>query len=865
MKMEKGLSRLVFWKKKERGCTIPEGCFDDYDPMVETHPVECVQDLPGWREVHDLSKRVDEQIIRICEEKAAEIGQGISLVALGGYGRRELCPCSDVDLLILTEKGVSRDRIAGMISEIVYPLWDMKLDASHSVRTVEEAIEDASKDFLLLTSLLDARLLYGSEKNFRKLVHEFREEILAGRRGSFIEDLMLHNERRHEQFGDDTYSLEPDLKEGHGGLRDYHSILWAAKALFGLSNFSQLLEKGLITERDREEIEIGVDFILQVRCKLHHLSKRKNDRLFFQHQEALAREMGIREPTPEKTVESFMKVFHHEVFHVKAQSEAFLERARDVLDGFRDETRFGIDEDFEVVSGRINFSSPESLEKNPTLLLRLFEHMSHLDRAMHPSARQIVRTRLDLTNAARESMEAKSSFRRTLLGVGVGRSLLAMLETGVLERFMPAFQKIKAQTQFDVYHTWTADHHSILAVQELINLQNDEDDVFGRIRDIELVAVAALLHDIGKGFGSPHSETGADVARDLTLWLGFGEDDAEIVKFLVQKHLRLAETAMRRDLSEERVAFRFAKEIGRVETLCMLYLITIADARATGPTAWSSWKASLVSELFMKSLKILERGSLKDPYAVAGLEERWVALRGKAADIWGKESEKRLDQLPQEYVLSFPPETIFKHFDLSEKVKSPSDVAVDVEPCEGLFEVTISAMDRPGLFARLAGVFALNHFDIRRAKVFTWFNGIALDVFEVKAPWDDYQEWERIRKDFEKAVSGKLALTAKMSSVKPPRQIQQKLTPRMKTQVVVLPDASDFFTVIEVFTPDRMGILSEVARAISELDLDICRAFISDKGDLAADVFYVRNLMGDKIDDAEQRAEIVRAIEHALN
>jgi len=820
--------------------------------------------FPGWREVRSRSRTTDERIGDLYRSKLGEHSQGVALLALGGYGRRELCPRSDIDLMFLIDRKLSENKIRDTIAEVVYPLWDDKLDISYSVRTPKQALSDAKDDFLLLTALLDARLLCGDEESYRDWKTRFNKDILVGRHKQIVENLVAHATLRHEHCGDDTYSQEPDIKDGRGGLRDYHTMLWTAKTLAGETDLPRIRIDEMFGDRDRAELEEAVNFLLYTRCILHALSKRKNDRLLFEYLGALADTLGFKGESPERTIESFMLEFHHQVFCIKVQNEAFLDRAKDKLNIFRDGARFRIDSSFEVLSGRVAFSTPELLPSDPQLMITLFEHMARFDRPMHPSAREIIRNHLNLAESSRTSPLAKRAFRRTVAAKGAQRALVAMLETGVLERFLPEFARLRGRMQFDVYHTSTVDYHSIRTVQELMNLEHSHAETFQRIKDKELLFFIALLHDIGKGYGSPHSEIGADMAFDTIRNFGFSEKQAETARTIIRKHLVLSETATRRDITEEKTVIGFAENIGNVEALCMLYLLTLADATATGPTALGSWKELLIRELFFKSLKMMEKGALGDPGAAEEFEERRAAICAHAPNILADETDARLKALPHHYIMSYDVSAVLKHLEMSKTVKTPSDVAVMVEPRGSNFDVTILAQDRIGLFAKLAGVFALNHLDIRGAKVFTWHNRLAVDVFEVVPPWSEYDRWDKVVSDFKRTVGGKMALAAQISGVRPPLNGTRKPKLEKKPRVVTDNSASDFFTVIEVYARDQVGLLYRIARAISELDLDIFRALISNKGDLSADVFYVSNLQGEKIEDPDQLKAVEEAILYSL-
>lgn len=774
---------------------------------------------------------------------------GWCMAAVGGYGREDLCPYSDIDILIILKKRIREAEIQTILGNIIYPLWDAGLNASYSIRTTRQALSDCRSDFFFQTSLLDMRYLCGDERVCSQLTRDLKK-AQQGRRAAhrFYHDIDAHNQKRYEKFGDASYILEPDLKDGQGGLRDYHSLIWLAKYTLGLDDIAALEKEGIISPLDRQELDHALDFILRIRFRLHSLTGRKNDRLDFANQEIIARELAFEGCRLKMAVEMLMKQLHRSTLAVKSISTAvFLAiKIRLGLSDSRPPQKLG--RGVTLQSGLITFADPDL--EHPESLITIFEPLALHAIALHPKARSFIRNNLDLIAKARNHPEAQAAFLRILQGPHAAKTLTLMLELGLLERFIPELEKIKSRIQYDVFHTYTVDMHSIHTIAELRGLTELEPEVNAYVHDREAFFLAGLLHDIGKGHGRDHAQTGAAIAYNIARRLGLPRASAELVRFLVLNHLILAHTALRRDLSEEKVAFEFARKVMDVQRLAMLYLLTIADSKATGESAWSDWKAALLKELYHKTLTILVKGDLKDPHNLSRLDHKWAELIEHIGTAPGEDGPLWI--LPQAYILAFDVPAIITHLRASARVQSPRDIQIQVCPTGSRFSLTVIARDRPGLIALLTGILAYRHINIHSAKVFTWLNGLALDVFEVSAPWPDYQAWDQIEELFQRIVDGKLDLSQTIAETRPLIQGHKVLRLSTAPTIVIDNDASDFFTIIEVYAEDRIGLLHAITKAIHAQGLDIHRAIITNKADLAADIFYVVDAQGEKVDDAKQ-------------
>ena len=808
-----------------------------------------------------LTERTDRAITNLFQSRFGIDRPRWAIVALGGYGRQDLCPFSDVDILILNHRKAKKGEIDKALQEMLYPLWDQGYTVSYSVRNTRQVLKDIRTDFFFRTALMDARFVCGLPELFQELAIAMAQDPCLRNAKGFIQDLTAHVQRRHDKYGDTSYILEPDIKDGHGGLRDYHCILWVMKA----SSYARLNQRlgEPLSNMDREDLDKVVDHLLRVRYSLHEISGRKNDRIFFEYQEALAETLGYEGNEHETGAELFMRHFHRSALIVKSISEAVLSQFSFDYGLIKRSGDRLIDKHFKLASGLLSFTVPRRISERPELFLDLFLHLSETGAAMSSETRHQVRDTLDLIALARQNMDAKKAFIGILAGKHPAMALTAMQETGVLERFIPEYEPIRGRTHFDLYHMYTTDIHSIMTVNELKALEDQEQDVFNRVTDREVLFLAAFLHDIGKGYGRPHASIGARIAQEIAAWLGFSDTRVEQVAFLVRHHLLLPDIADKRDLSEEKVILECAQSVKDLGTLSMLYLLGIADSRATGPRAWNDWKASLLRELYLKAMHSLQRGILRDPKNMIVLEQTWKELITNVPAELGARHGGRLWALPQAYILDTHPDTIKRHLVLSAGLASRDDLTIDVQDRGEHALLTIITRDRPSLFAMLSGILTINHLEILSAKVFTWLDHTAVDEFTVFLPWRDYSRWEKIPEQFRLAASGTLDIKEQVSSARPVKN-GSTITSSSKPSVVMDNDLSDFFTVIEVHSPRKFGLLFHIAHAISSLGLNIHRAFLSHAGDPCTDVFYVVDESGEKITGGNSMDIIVQEILRAI-
>jgi len=803
------------------------------------------------------------------------------MIALGGYGRQEQCIHSDIDLLILFKKKVP-PAAEDLIREIVYPLWDLGFEVGYATRSLKECISLAGKDYEVLTSLLDARFICGASLLYTELLDLFRKKVLLRHSGKIIDWLVDRNVERHGHFGDSSYLLEPNLKEGQGGLRDYHTMLWIGKIRHDFKQRRDFEYTGQMSHNEYRRFAGSLAFIWKVRSRLHNLAGRKCDQLHLEYQVALAEELGFEQNNGQKPVERFLGELHGKMEFVKqhyliyTREQGFPKRSRRGRKPNRKSQVSGL----EIRKDLLAFKSPEKILETPELLIKIFEESARLKIALSAEAQRLVQEfAYLLDDAYRRRPDVVKSFERILMAPSpeIG-ALSTMLSTGILLRLIPEFKNLVNRIQYNEYHIYPVDKHSLRTVQMLKSLGTQEDpssDFFDgfllkEIKNRKRLYWAALLHDIGKGEpGGRHSETGAEIVQKRLIEFGYREKDVETMATLVRDHLLLVKTATRRDLNDEGTAIACARHIKDVELLKMLYLLTVADSMATGPKAWNEWSAVLLRELFLKVLSTLERGELASDEAVNIIE-------GKKAEIlnsFDQASERedmaaKFEFMSPRYLLYMPGTHIREHADLYRQL-GEKEFVWDVKRANGsdTRTVILCAKDRPGLFSRIAGVFTLNGIDILDAQIFTWRNKVALDIFEVKPPPDqifEAERWRRAEGNLQDALNGTLDIT---KALKQRKKLYRPKKPRISMvsdRVVIDNKTSSFFTIVEVFTYDFPGLLFCVTDALFRCGLDIWVSKIATRIDQVVDVFYVRDLEGQKVTDDDKVASIESAILEVL-
>lgn len=783
---------------------------------------------------------VDACLRRLFE--SSEPPPGVALVALGGYGRGRLSPLSDIDLLIVHD-GPGPEALSPLAERLLYPLWDAGLTVGHGARTPAECGSIAAERLDARTAMLDGRLLAGDAAVWSDAAGRVLAPVRADPR-AFAEALREDARSRRRRHGDLSSLLEPDLKEAAGGLRDLQLLGWLGTAL-GTS----LDEAGLVRGSEREAVDAADEFLERVRGALRLETGRPADRIVLELQPPVARELGFSDEPGLPAVDALMRaVFEHarQVRHV----------TRSALDRYLRGTAAGAD-----------------VEPTPRGVLRAFVEVAS-DGVVMPAATLDRIAEIDVAEVVGWTDEVRDAFL-TLLETGPDavRALETMDRIGLLVRYLPAWTAVRCRPQRDPYHRFSVDVHLLHALGGMARLLDDSDEAgdrlvaeaVGAVGDRHALRLGALLHDIGKTGRGGHVAEGARIARETLSAMGLEEPTRELVTFLVSEHLLLSDTATRRDLEDPDLILGVAARIGDPERLAALYVLTIADAQATGPLAWTSWRAALVRELVVKIQHVFERGEVGADTS-ARLDERRRAIRRALGSEDPAAVTRFLDEMPQPYLLGEPVERIARQFPLIAAPLSGREIRTLAEPgtLPHTYALTVVAADRPGLLSMIAGALSLSGLSILTAQVFTTEDGLAVDVFEVEGSFEDDvagERWRELRGTLRRAVEGRLSLPYRVGEKRKHYPAPRRPVP---VQVAVHNDASDFFTVIEVGAADRIGLLFDITRTFTELQVDVHLAKVATYGDRVVDAFYVRDDLGRKIEDGERIAELERALRARL-
>jgi len=793
----------------------------------------------------------------------------ISIVGLGGTGRGEMAPFSDLDLMFLVSRRGSPwcDQV---IEALLYILWDLKLKVGQSVRTADEVVAAAKDDVTIRTALLEGRWLWGDEQLHLEAMRRFRAEVVAHSARDYVAAKLAERDERHRRMGDSRYVVEPNVKDGKGGLRDLHTLYWIGQYVFGVESPAELVDKGLFSVAEFRRFERAERFFWSVRCHLHLAAGRAEERLGFDMQRQIAQAMRYADRPGKSAVERFMQFYFLNAKTVGDLTGLFLAQLdeqmgdkgrRFALPTFRRRPK-RLD-GFTVDRGRLSIPNDNWFLDDPARLIELFALAAREGMEIHPSAMRAASRDARLVDQVRADLRANAYF----LDVLTARdrpdvALRWMNEAGVFGRFVPDFGRVVAQMQFDMYHHYTVDEHSIRAIGLLSRIERGElaDDhplstaLFRQIASRRVLYAAVLLHDIAKGRGGDHSELGAEVAMELCPRFGLDEAETETVAWLVRFHLLLSNTAFRRDLTDPKTVEDFVAKVQSPERLRLLLILTVVDIRAVGPTTWNDWKRQLLRSLFDAAEERLRLG-----HKQRGRAEQVAARQQELADAlpW-KASAARAHarRLPDSYWLAEPHvwqlanalqvAAAEAHFGDAE----PS-VTAQPDPGSGTTRISVFAPDRPGLFYRVAAALSGAGASIVDARIHTTRDGMALDNLLVTDGRGKAYDDPRLRKRLANAVDKALRADAEPAlpdtGKLPVRERAFAVAPR----VLVSDKASSRTTVVEVNARDRPGLLARLAHVIHAASHQLHSAHIATYGERAVDVFYLTSATGRKLSEHE--------------
>ena len=841
----------------------------------------------------ELIDRLIRKLFRLAEDRYFEafprLNFRLAVVAVGGYGRRELSLGSDIDLLFLY-RGKENPYVETMTETIATRLWDAKLQVGAATRTVGESLRVGKDDLSTLTSYLDGRFLIGDPALFAELDRDVRA-YMREHGEAFIEAKLAEQARRHESFGESLYLLQPNLKESVGGLRDYHTAMWIARAtIWETRRAEHLLVQGFIDEAEGVELHDALDFMWRVRNQLHRKG-RKDDRLHYEAQEQLAQYLGFRESEAVRGVERLMRTYYLHARSIQRISKRVIDHARQVRAARLVSGRHMPDpvaEGFAIAGGRLEIPAASLLDERPVRLIAAFAVAQHHDVELSTRAQRLVQRKLALIDDAfRADPEASALFRQILSSpTRVYRTLQTMDEVGLLGAYIPEFAHLVGMWQQDMYHTYTVDIHSLFLVEQLRRIQRGRyrkelplaTELMREVRNPVLLYLGCLLHDIGKGHGGGHSGKGAAMIPAVSERLGLRPDNAEVVQFLVMHHLTMSAMAEQRDVNDPRLILRLAKLCGSRLFLRLLYLVTVADIRSVSPVAWTTWKAGLLEQLYRNAAEWLEAGEdaeMAPQFFLDRAMSQAASTSARSVEMLAQlgveksEAEALLEQMPRRYLLENEPEEIAAHLRATLTFLESGAIA-RVEPFRAAapsapsWGLVVLARDRAGLFATVAGVLSSCGHNILAASAYTTRDGIALDLFHVDPTSGGPAEQELERSRIEKRIVAVLEGTAPIPA---PQRSRTPLARALRVQAPsarIENDESDFYTIIDVEAMDRPGLLHDIARALSEEGLSIEAVRASTRASRASDAFFVTTADDHKLTDPARQRAVEEAILRAI-
>ncbi|QUL37067.1 [protein-PII] uridylyltransferase [Erythrobacter sp. JK5] len=827
--------------------------------------------------VRVIHEYVTEYVYPVANRSAAE---RLAILAVGGYGRAEMAPHSDVDIAFITPLRRA-PWCEQVIEAMLYLLWDLGLKVGHSSRTVADTMKMAKEDLTIRTSLLEARLVWGDQALYEELRSQFWNDVVKGNARQFLTQKLQEREARHKRMGDSRYVVEPNVKDGKGGLRDLQTLYWIGKFIHRANTAAELVDVGLLTQAEYRSFRRAEGFLLAVRCHMHTITDRAEDRLTFDLQREVAKRMNFADRTGKSAVERFMQFYFLQAKRVGSLTGVFLAHLDEEFAKKRTRTGFFAGwnarprslKGYVVEGGRIKTPGDDWFRKDPVRLIEVFQLAEANQFEVHPETmRQADRDAKRINGEIRDDPRANALFLDLLGGKNDPETALRwMNEAGVFGRFVPDFGRVNAQMQFDMYHHYTVDEHTIRAIGLLSQIERgllakDHPRATKQIHKVSsrrALFVAVLLHDIAKGRGGDHSVLGAEVAQELCPRFGLDDKETELVAWLVLQHLLMSSTAQKRDLTDPKTIEDFVAEVKTLDRLRNLAILTAVDIRAVGPGTWNSWKGQLLGELYDSAQERLRLGHMRH-----GRKERVAAKKEAAAQVLGDKAyllESVGRMMSDAYWIAEPEDIIAKNFIQYEEAKRIEEhLSIHCEPDEerGATLVSVIAADHPGLFYRIAGGIHLAGANIIDARIHTAMNGYAVDNFLVQdqhgEPFSEANQIARLKKGIRDALLAQVELVPRLAAR--PLSHSRAKTFNVVPRVNFDNTASNHFTVIEVTARDRPALLNRLAHALFKANLMVQSAHITAYGESVADTFYVTDLTGGKVTAPDRLAEIEAAL-----
>lgn len=804
----------------------------------------------------------------------------IAVLGVGGYGRAEMAPQSDVDLLFLTPWKVT-PWAESVIETMLYILWDVKLKVGHASRTVKDCIRLGREDVTIRTALLEHRFICGHEPLAVELGDKLWGELFRNSGPEFIEAKLAERAERHKRQGGQRYVLEPNVKEGKGGLRDLQTLYWIGKYLHRVPSAEGLVGAGLLSREEFDSFARAEDFLWAVRCHLHYITGRPTDALTFDLQVEVAARMGYRDAGGRRAVEHFMQDYFRHATRVGELTRIFLTEL-EARHAKREASLFGlfkrtkrVKPGYKLVQGRIDVADPATFLTDKLNLLRVFEEALRTGYLLHPNIMRLLAANLDLIDdEMREDPEAQELFLDLLLKHGnPERSLRRMNELGVLSAFIPEFEPIVAMMQFNVYHHYTVDEHIIQTISCLAQIEREElveelpvaSGILKEGVNRKVLYVALLLHDIGKGRPEDHSILGAQIARRVAPRLGLEPEECETVEWLVRYHLLMSDMAQKRDIGDPRTVRDFAKAVKTRKRLDLLTVLTVCDIRGVGPGTWNNWKAMLLRQLYKQTAEALE-GGLESLNRENRKDEAKLALRKRLKD-WDKadlDHETSRHYAPYWQGLTTDTQVVFAGL---LRGIGDDEIRIDLhpEPDRDATRACFALADHPGIFSRLAGALALVGANVVDARTYTSKDGYATAVFwvqDIEGKPYEVSRLPRLRGMIDKTLKGEVVPREALKDRDKLKKRDREF--RFPTHITFDNEGSDIYTIIEVDTRDRPGLLYDLTRTMANNNIYIASAVIATYGAQVVDSFYVKDMFGLKLHQKHKQEALDRKLRAAI-
>jgi [protein-PII] uridylyltransferase len=803
-----------------------------------------------------------------------------AVIAVGGYGRAEMAPHSDVDLLFLTPYKIT-PWVESVVESMLYIMWDLHLKVGHSSRTVKDCIRLGREDYTIRTALLEHRFITGDDELAVELKERLWSELFSSTASDFIEAKLSERSQRHRKQGGQRYVVEPNVKEGKGGLRDLQSLFWIDKYIHGVEDTADLVAHGVLSQDELDAFNTAEEFLWATRCHLHLIAGRAQDQLTFDMQVEVASAMGYEDGQGRRAVEHFMQDYFRQATRVGELTRIFLTKLEErhvksepgLLRLFKRKPR--VRDLYRVDQNRLNIADESVFFADKVNILRLFDEALRTGLLVHPDAMRMVSARLDLIDdEMREGKEATRIFLDLLLKHGnPERALRRMNELGVLSAFIPEFAPIVAMMQFNMYHSYTVDEHTIQTIMVLDQIERGElveelpvaSGILKGGVNRKVLYVALLLHDIGKGRPEDHSVLGARIARKVAPRLGLKPAEAETVEWLVRYHLLMSDMAQKRDIADPRTVKDFAKAVRTQDRLDLLTVLTVCDIRGVGPTTWNNWKAVLIRALYRETKRAMEDGLEALNRESRGTEAK-KNLRTALKGWTGKEIKTEIERHYPPYWQGLH---VTAHVDFAHLLRGASESHIGIkmtpDPDRDATRVCFTMQDHPGSFGRMCGALALVGANIKDARSFTSKDGWATAAFWIQdiegAPYEA-SKLPRLTTSIERTMKGEVVASEAMRSRDKIKKREQAF--RVPTTITYDNEGSEIYTIIEVDTRDRPGLLFDLTRTLAANNMQIASAVVATYGEQVVDSFYVKDMFGLKLFSESKQKGLEKKLRDAI-